>query len=385
MPLIESPVAPLQPEDFLELFDRILPGHYIEPLKAPGPGYEVLRAWAAVAARLSEAVGRLSDQSLILTATSGTRATGTVELFRPQPNAEGITVVVKAGTVVSTSKGGRTFETVTDVTFLAAELGPFQVGVRATAEGPEWNVPGPLLALDGTLLEGEIDTIDTLVEEPALGDTTIRVRQVGDPCAGGLDAGLDQQGRDRGIVRAADEGDEDYRARIRALPDNISPTAVERALVRISASLPITYDFIETWSIEYQTCWDGPEEPIAGSNYNPNLFCYDDPRDPIPFRNRWMDENDHRGAFIVVLSALPAINDCGFAWDAPDSGVADLPTTAGTRSLGAYDVPDDFTAGPVGGFDGFDLPRQAVYKGAWDTMQALKAAGVSAAVELEGE
>lgn len=381
---VQPPTQESTREDLLALFERILPPHYLEPLRAPGPGYEVLEAWAALYARVSAAVASLGRQSLILTATAGARAEGEVELYRPRPNAEGTSVVVRAGTRVRTSRGGRTFETLADVTFAPADLGPFPVAVRAVAAGPEWNVPGPLLARDGALLEGEIDEVALLVEEPPLGDVTVRVRQTA-PCAGGVDAGLDAQGGDRGLPRAADESDAAYRARVRALPDTISPNAVERALVRLSASYPLTYDFVETWSIEYQSCWDAPEEPIPGSNYNPNLFAYDDERPPVPFANRWLDENDHRGGFVVVLSALPAVADVGFAWDAPEDGVAGLATAAGTRAIGAWDVPDDFSAGPAGGYDGFDLPRQAVYKSAWDTMQAIKAAGVVASVELEGQ
>jgi hypothetical protein len=123
---------------------------------------------------------------------------------------------------------------------------------------------------------------------------------------------------------------------------------------------------------------------IAGSNFNPNLFCFDDPRSAAPFRNRWLDETDYRGAFIVVMSSLPAITDVGFAYDDTASGTFGLPTATGTRALGAYDLTSAFTVVGVGGYDGFDLARQAVYKGVWDTMQAIKAVGISAAVELEG-
>lgn len=375
----------LTEQEFLDLFDRILPPHYLEPLKSPGPGYEVLQAWAKLGARLSLAVERLGDQTFILSATGGAYATGTVELYRPAPNAEGIDVTVKAGTRVKSSKGGRVFELVEDVVFAAADLGPYPVGIRAVRQGYEWNEPGAMLALDGTLLEGEVDTIDFLVESPDLGDATILVRQRSDACVGGVDAGLDQLGADRSILRLLNEGDTSYRGRIRALPDNISPGAVSRALIQLSASLPLTYDFIETWDITYQSCWDAPAESIAGSNFDPTLFVFDDPRDAVPFRNRWLDEADHRGGFIVVLSELPAVADVGMAWDDTASGVLDLATTAGTRALGAFDIPAGWALSAAGGYDGFDLDRQAVYKGVWDTLQAIKAAGISAAVELEGE
>jgi len=382
---IANPIDALVQQDFLDLFDRILPPHYLEPLKSPGPGYEVLQAYGALAARISAAVQRLGRQSFILTASGGGWATGTVELYRGQANAEGIDVTVKAGTRVKSSRGGRTFATVEDVLFTPAALGPYPVAVRAVAQGPEWNEPGPLLAADGTLLEGEIDTVDWLVEDPDLGDVYIRVRQVGLSCTGGEDAGLDQLGVDRSIVRLLNEQDDAYRGRIRALPDNISPNAVERAIVQLSATLPLTYDFIETWDIAYQTCWDAPAGDILGSNFDPDLFCFDDPRSPSPFRNRWLDESDYRGGFIVVLSFLPAVSDVGFIWDDTAADTLALATPAGARAVSAWDLPRTFALAAAGGYDGFDLGRMAVYKGAWDTMQAIKAAGISAAVELEGE
>ena len=379
------PIAALTQQDFLDLFERILPQHYLVPLKSPGPGYEVLQAWAKLGARLSLAVQRMSDQSFILSASGGAYATGLVELYRATPNLEGIDVVVKAGTQVKSSKGGRLYETVADVTFLAAALGPLQVGIRAVNEGYEWNEPGAALAFDGLVLEGEIDTMDRLVESPDLGDATILVRQLSDSTAGGVDAGLDQHGADREILRLRGETDTAYRARIRGLPDNISPDAVVRALVQLSASYPLTYDFIETWDITYQTCWDAPPAAIAGSNFDPGLFAFDDPRVHATLKNRWLDESDYRGAFIVVLSALPAISDVGLAWDDTAVGTLGLGTAAGARALGAWDIPSTWALSSAGGFDGFDLGRQAVYKGVWDTLQAIKAAGISAAIELEGE
>jgi hypothetical protein len=385
MPALPNPIEALTAQDFLDLFDRILPPGYIDPLKSPGPGYEALQAFAKLAVRLSLAVERLGSMSQVLTSTGGSLATGTVELYRPAPNAEGIDVVVKAGSLVKSGRGGRIFATVADVTFAAAALGPFSVGVVAVAKGYEWNEPGPVLAADGTLLEGEIDTIEALVESPDYGDATILVRQTGDDAAGGEDAALDQHGSDRNILRLTNEADASYRGRVRALPDNISPDAVDRAMIQLSANYPISYDFIETWDITYQTCWDAPGEFISGSNFNPNLFCFDDPRSASPFRNRWLDESDYRGAFIIVLSALPAIADVGFAYDDASTAAGDLLTAAGTRAFGAFDMSSSFVLAPVGGYDGFDLPRQAVYKGVWDTLQAIKAAGISAAVELEGE
>lgn len=384
-PLLPCPIVQLTQQDFLDLFDRLLPGHYLEPLKAPGPGYEALQAFAKLGERLSLAVERLGCDSFISSATGGGYAVGTVELFRSAPVAEiGLTVTVKAGTLVMSSKGGRAFATTEDVVFAPSDLGPFTVPVISIAKGYEWNERGEVIAADGTPLAGEIDTIDVLVEDPDFGDITIQVRQLVST-SGGADASLDQHGADRGITRLAGEVDAAYRGRVRALPDNISPDAVERALLQLSASYPLSFDVIETWEITYQTCFDAPSTTIPGSNFDPNLCCYDDPRSPLPFRNRWLDEVDYRGAFIVVLSNLPAIDDVGFAFDDTATGYTDLTTAAGTRAIGAYDVPNTFTLAKGGGYDGFDLPKQAVYKGIWDTLQNIKAAGIAAEVELEGE
>jgi len=384
-PTIPCPVDAFTQQDFLDLFERLLPAHYLEPLKKPGPGYELLQAFAQMFSRLSLAVERLGCGSFILTASGGAFATGTVELYRPTPNIEGITVVVKAGTKVKSSRSGRAYFTTADVTFLPGDLGPFLVGVRAEAQGYEYNEPGIVVAFDGTLLEGEIDTIDTLVEDPDLGDLSIRVRHPV-PTEGGVDAYLDLHGIDRGIPRGPSEDDTTYRGRIRALPDNISPDAVDRAMQQLLLPYGQTYQFIETWDVSYQTCWDAPPDPIAGSNYDPNLFCFDDPRTQVQFRNRWMDVNEMRGAIVVVVPAFGPVQDVGMAYDDTAVNATALTNPLGLRAVGAWDVPASLAFGVLQGcWDGYDLVRASTMKTVYDTLQRIKAAGVAAALELQGE
>lgn len=379
-----GPVQAYSQQDFLDMLDRLLPDHWIAPLKDPGPGYELLQAGGQVGNRLSVATQRLGENIYILSAPSGAYATGAVEIFRAAPNADAITVVVKIGTQVRSSKGGRTYLTTADVTFGPADLGPFLVPIQATAQGYEYNEPGTVITADGTSLPGEIDTIDILVEDPPVGDLTFQIRQPM-PTTGGVDAALDQHGADRLIVRGVGEGDDAYRARIRTLPDNISPDAIERALQQLLYPIGQTYDFIETFEPSYQTCWDGPETAIPGSIYDPTLFCYDDPRPIIPFRNRWLDVNDMRGAFIVVVPPIAPITEYGMAYDDTTVTPSDLANPLGSRAVGAYDVPSTIGHGLLqGAYDGYDTTRAALMKTLYDTIQSIKAAGISAAVELEG-
>jgi hypothetical protein len=247
-----------------------------------------------------------------------------------------------------------------------------------------WTLVDPTPA--ETRLEGEIDTIDSLVEDPDLGDTTIIVRHVV-ATTGGRDAFLDQHGLDRDIPRGVGELDGAYRARVRSLPDNISPDAVDRTMQQLLNPLGLSYQFIETWDIGYQTCWDGPSEPIPGSSYDPNLFCWDDPRTAeVQFRNRWMDISEMRGAFIIVVPPYGPVADVGMAYDDVAMVAADLTNPLGQRVVGAWDVPSSLGFGYLqGSWDGYDIPRATTMKTVYDSLQRVKAAGVAAVLELQGE
>lgn len=383
-PFIPAPIQPLTQADLLAVFDRILPPEYLEPLKSPGPGYELLQAFAAMLARTSVSVSRGSEAIFVLSSVGGAKATGEVELYRAAAHPTGLAVEVRAGTVVKASASGVRFLLLESATFGPADLGPFTVAVEAEAVGYRYNVTGERTLADGDTVPGEIDTIDVLVETPDFGDPTIQVRQVGDT-TGGVDASLDQNGLDRGIRRVLTEGDDTFRGRVRSLPDTVSPDAFRRQLLYFAKALGIEvqFDFIETWQISYQTCYDAPSSAIPGSDYDPNLFCYDDPRSQYPFRNRWLGENDYRGGVIVVVPDFPAISDVGMAYDDTAANPADLQTILGSRAVGAYDVPSGYALSLQGGYDGFDLGKQTVYKSLWDQLQAIKAAGVSVAIELK--
>jgi len=337
----------------------------------------------------------------------------------------------------------------------------------------------------GSVLPGEIDTIKTLVEDPEMGDLSIQVRQI-QPTSGGRDAALDALGSDRGITRNENESDEKYRARIGALPDTITAAAVNRACSRfLEPYQALDFTIIETFEVSYQTCWDSPTDAVPLSAFSPYLFKYDDPDlDGVPFRNRWLDETDYRGGFIVWVPNLQPISDAGMQlypdpttyedlagqvgalatlaasgvyqrvrvggltgmvsgsvgrfltlagaaesanngtflivnfvdsatvdiqhasavlpdgnsgsilWQEQERVVEDADPAAhgsalldGKRAPSVYDSPDNLAllGYQPGVFDGYDSARAAVYKGLHDTIQSIKAAGISAALELRGQ
>ena len=111
-----GPTQWLQQTDFLDMFDRILPFEYLEPMKVGlGDGYELFQGFAKVGERLSLAVARLDADTHFLTARGGVRATGTVQFVRDSWTAGAGTVL--KGTVVRAYALDRDFVTVADGVF----------------------------------------------------------------------------------------------------------------------------------------------------------------------------------------------------------------------------------------------------------------------------
>lgn len=374
----------LTQDDLLALLARLLPTSYLDPIRVLGPGYELFEATTKVFERISLAVGRLECDMFIRTASGGAFATVQVNFVR-DINAAGA-ISVKAGTIIVTSKGGHQFVIQQDAEFTGPGLFTLNVEARAVAQGFEYNQPGQRVTLGGETLGGEIDVIDLPIQNPVYGDPTIRVQHIHD-ASGGKPAMLDALGYDRGIVRAPGEQDGPYAARVRALPDTVSPDAIVRLLTRLLDPYGGGWQFIETWHASYQTCWDAPSTsfPFPGDEFNPNLFCYDDPRPPTPFRNRWLDEEEQFGTFIVVVPNYSALRDFGMAYDDPADNLAQHQTAIGQRAYSAYDVDFGFAVGLAGAYDGYDIGKAAVYKSIYDNLQETKAGGIVAVVELEGQ
>lgn len=180
-------------EDFLRLFDRLLPDYYISPLKNPGPGYEYLQAVAKTMSRLSEAASHMASGSFIGSATGGRRAYATVELTR-ESSVFGA-VDLRPGTLVGTADG-YLYQTLTPTGFGVGDTTPRIVEVEAIARGWDWNKPGPALSAGGELLSGSINRLVAAVVLPTTPgfDPTIKIRQVSptDTAPYALDTTLDQ-------------------------------------------------------------------------------------------------------------------------------------------------------------------------------------------------
>jgi len=379
---------------YLRLLDRLFPDSYLAQMKLnPNSGYEQFQGYASIGERLSEAITRLGANNVISYSPGGERAVGYVEVSRPTGAAG--TVVVKAGSVVTCSVGGQDFVTLLDSEFTGAALGPLTIGIVAIASGYEWNVRGERTAANGETLAGEIDTFKRLVTDPPYGDPTIYVEQVLDT-SGGEAAVLDGLGSDRGLTRKVGETAEQFRLRLHTLPDVVSPGAIKRVCHALLDPLGIGFQFIETGDIVYQTCWDAPSTnvgtptfqaaPPTNLAYDETLFAYDDNRDTTsPFRNRWLDEVEKRGAFIIVLETV-TLNDLGLAYD--DPGMVPLDFRAAVTGFGrgtpAFDITSAIqAAAPVytAAYDGFDLGYDAASAALWQVLQEIKAGGVIAILE----
>ena len=369
--------------DFLSLFARLLPENYLQPMQTgQGPGYELLQAWAELFERVSLAVGRLECGAFYTLSHGGEKSLVVVEFFRETATAGAVTV--KAGTMVTASGGGQQFVTLEDAVFGALAVGPIAVDAEAVAEGWEWNVPGRVVGAGGDVMDGEINTVERPYYDPPYGDPNIQVRQLV-PASGGMAAMLDGLGDNRGLKRNSGESDTSYSGRCRSLPDTVTPDALQRLLARTLDPLGITWTFIETFQIDYQTAWDAPSAVIpANPEYDPNLWAYDDPRDPVPFRGRWLAVEDYRGAFLVVLGNLAPVLDVGMAYDDPAVTLTDY---AGKRAHSAYDVATTgFNVGILqGGYDGWDVQLAQTLRQLWSALDAAKAGGVTFAIEREGQ
>jgi len=250
--------------------------------------------------------------------------------------------------------------------------------------GPEYDVPGQVVTADGTVLPGEIDTWVLPMTSPVYADPTLSVAQT-DALSGGQAATLDQIGDDRGINRLAAEPDPQYRTRVQALPDTVSPAGLKRQMDAAFFSKGLPYDLIETWENRYQSCWDAP----LGDLHNPTMgtlaegtFAYDDPREDA-VRGLWMSIGDFVAGLVLVVPDLPCISDRGMAYDDPSTGWHDQRTNYGMRADSAYDVPNVDSAVTMAGYwDGYDLGAQTTLGAMYNLIENIKGGGMQVSMVL---
>lgn len=363
---------------FLRLVGRTLDSEYVAGLQN-GEGYEVLQAQAKMAERASLAVKRTGEGLFASFAQGPAYATGTVEFYRTAVATASVDVL--PGTVLS-STGGRMFITLETVTFAPADLGPKTARVRAVFPTWQHNVQGAVVTPGGITIEGEIDEIKVLCENPPFGDPTIRVRQITE-LTGGRTGDLDMLAREVNLQRRANESDDNLAFRIRNLPDNISPNAIQRQVKALLYGTGATYAFVETWESRrfgYLDC-----------EFTQPWFVYDDVRSRFSnVRNLWLDNREHWGTFWICTSKIQPLKDLGGMYDEAASTAAQLRSSrsGGRRAVSAYDLPDLSTTGTETFFgfcyDGRDVGQDGLNRSLRDTLDKNRAAGIVAGLMQEG-
>lgn len=366
---------------FLSVADQTLEEDYVKGLQAQ-EGYEILQAQAKIFARVSQAIKNNADGMLAAYARGPALAEGTVEFYRTGTGGGAFTV--KSGTIVSAA-GGRFFRVLEDAAFTSLDLGPHAVRVRSVFQDYQHNVLGQTITTSGYTINGEIDTITVLIEDPQLQEPAVKVRQITD-ITGGRSAQLDLLAVQEGLSRRNRETDESLAYRIRNLPDNITPAAIERQVQALVEPYGLRYEFIETWDPTFQCAYD-----MEFGEPNSNVFVYDDKRARY-FRaiNWYADDVEQWGTFYINIGKCQPIRDYGGMYDdtAATAGHLYSAISRGYRAVSAYDLPDMSTVGAGGrlgiGYDCRDEGHDALMASIWEMMQTHRAAGVKAGLQQEG-
>ena len=371
--------------DFLELVVRTFPPSWVEGLQDPGPGYELIEAYATIAERLDLAVDRIKRSLYAYLAPSAAAATVTLSLTRTTTAAA---VTVKAGSGFK-DVFGRQYVVSADVVFASADDGPHTVTAIAAAPGYQFNQLGPYQTGGGESVAGGVDARSYLILDPVFGDTSIAVTQV-DTADGGVTGLLDLHAEDRGMPRFPGESDAQLRSRIRQLPDTTTPAAITRFLQSIFAPLGQSFWIYEPFEQGVAGVTDAPAQDVG--EYETNLLAYDDPRlpggTPTPpgngiFWGRMWDTREARGAVVVVVPKLPAMRFCGFLLGDLVSSLDQLANPIGERGLsvlGLYPgVSPDITPTVLSGRDALVA---SVYRAVVAGLRRISPAGVFPLVEL---
>ena len=281
-------------EQLLDVVERILPSEYYTPMSvSTGAGYEVFATDAAVMARVSEAAEHLGCGLFMLTAEDPAYATGTVTFSRPVATAG--PVVIEAGSIVRASSVDRRFVTTADGTLSGLSV---TIPIRSVEAAYQYNLEESNL----------IDEPVKLILDPVYGDPSIYISS-STATTGGVWGSINALGADRGYPRGAIEPIEEYRRRIRDLPDTVSVNAVQRAVDRFWNSLYPAYPatIIEGWETDAQICLAAAESPL-----NQNAMALNDPRAEPPLHGRLLSRETVTNGFAVCLRKPSGIPDPEF-------------------------------------------------------------------------
>ncbi len=379
-------------QEFLDLAERVVDADWLANLRDIGPGYELIRAKAAMAARGSLAVSRADDCLFIASAPSGGYATVPARFRRQSAMAGALTI--KAGSIVSTPSNRR-FLLQEDVALGALDTVSDFATVRAEFQGYEWNVLGQQTAADGSTIPGEISVPTMILTDPAAVDLSIQVENV-DAATGGAPRILAEHGRDRGLPMFPGEQTEPYRERIRSIPLAITKPNILQAVNAVLAPYGVEATMVECFEADKFGCLDWPADqpfpPFVPDGQGLALIdgvntvvaeLY-----PRHAAGKWLDCVTAFSSFFLELPPIQPVEDFGLLLDDPMVGVGDLvsPQSGGRRCVSAYDMDNTMAATDVllPALGGFDAPRLALLNGLEALLHLIKMGNVVAVIVMRG-
>lgn len=234
---------PLSQADLLALLRRICDPGWLSGMLAQPDGQAIINAWLAAFEATSVAVCRQVDASMISTAPTGSPGVCTLVLSRADTTVDdyilqGYTFVTNLGVqlVVATQVHVLAGQATVALPLLTLR----QTDIVNTVEPAFDDVLNPGDYLEPIL--GSADPSCVFFDAPHNAGTLTYVSST--PITGATDDWLSAHGEERGCKRQEGEDGEAYRARVRLLPDAVSPRAVARALDGACQLLP------ERWLVE---------------------------------------------------------------------------------------------------------------------------------------
>ena len=235
--------VPLSQADLLALIRRISDETWLNGVLSTPDGQAIVAAWLAVWEAASIAVSKQVDCSMISSAPAGSPGVATLVLSRADTSVDdyvpqGFTFVTNLGVVLIVATP---VHVVTGQATVALPL----VTLRQTDL-----VNTVSNAFDDILDPG--DFVDAILGDanPACSffdlshGPGVLTYVSSSPIVGAIEDWLSAHGDERGCKRQAGEDGESYRARVRLIPDAVSPRAVAAALDGASPLLP------ERWMVE---------------------------------------------------------------------------------------------------------------------------------------
>ena len=275
---------PATQQDLLNLLTRSTDPGWLSGMLNQPDGHAIVNAWLAIFARASVAVSGQVDCSMIATAPTGSPGNCTLTLQRTSTGTTG--TIPKGYTFVTNLKTALTVETdvpigsgqttvaiplvtVRQIDLVNTALTAFD-DLVSVGSYPDailgTNNPAPPLDSSGNALLGGSHVAGyslTYVSSTAI--------------TGASSDGLSVHGAERACFRQAGEDGEAYRARVRLIPDAVSPNAVARAVDGPAGILPTR------WLAEPFN--DGADSDVRLAL---NLGWFDSPFCDVDFADDWL-------------------------------------------------------------------------------------------------